>query len=129
MNRIVLTEGIDFLKLPKPKYTIGQEVYCFEHGLSLQVIKKQKISEIYFNINYFNNDYKEAFDYTISYILTDSYRELIGEDNLYPTQELAIKAYNIWKIEKLKKTKELLIKNIEESENAITRYKQRLNEL
>lgn len=129
MNRIVLNNGIDFSQLPKPKYKIDDNVYYFEYTISSEVIKEIKISEVYYDINYFNNDYREAFDYKISYMLTNSYGELIGEDNLYSTKELAIEAYNIWKVEELKKTKALLTKNIEEAENAIARYKQRLNEL
>lgn len=129
MNRIVLNNGIDFSQLPKPKYKIDDNVYYFEYTISSEVIKEIKISEVYYDINYFNNDYREAFDYKISYMLTNSYGELIGEDNLYSTKELAIEAYNIWKVEELKKTKQLLTKNIEEAENAIARYKQRLNEL
>lgn len=129
MNRIVLNNGIDFSQLPKPKYKIGDNVYYFEYNVSSVIIKEIGISEVYYDINYFNNDYREAFDYKISYMLTNSYRELIGEDNLYSTKELAIEAYNIWKVEELKKTKKLLTKNIEEAENAIIRYKQRLNEL
>lgn len=129
MNRIVLNNGIDFSQLPKPKYKIDDNVYYFEYTISSEVIKEIKISEVYYDINYFNNDYREAFDYKISYMLTNSYRELIGEDDLYSTKKLAIEAYNIWKVEELKKTKALLTKNIEEAENAIARYKQRLNEL
>lgn len=129
MKRIVLNNGIDFSQLPKPKYKIGDNVYYFEYNVSSVIIKEIGISEVYYDINYFNNDYREAFDYKISYMLTNSYRELIKEDNLYSTKELAIEAYNIWKIEELKKTKEFLTKNIEEAENAIIRYKQRLNEL
>lgn len=129
MKRIVLNNGIDFSQLPKPKYKIGDNVYYFEYNVSSVIIKEIGISEVYYDINYFNNDYREAFDYKISYMLTNSYRELIKEDNLYSTKELAIEAYNIWKVEELKKTKKLLTKNIEEAENTIIRYKQRLNEL
>lgn len=129
MKRIVLNNGIDFSQLPKPKYKIGDNVYYFEYNVSSVIIKEIGISEVYYDINYFNNDYREAFDYKISYMLTNSYRELIKEDDLYSTKELAIEAYNIWKVEELKKTKKLLTKNIEDAENTIIRYKQRLNEL
>ena len=129
MNRIVLNNGIDFSQLPKPKYKINDIVYYFEYTISSESVREAEILEIHYDINYFNNDYREAFDYKISYVSTNIYREFISEDSLYPTKELATEAYNIWKVEELKKTKELLTNSIKEAENAIIRYKQRLNEL
>jgi len=129
MNRIILHGSADFTLLPKPKYKIGQFVYFFEYNTSSQKIGREKVSEINYDINYFNNGYREAFDYKITYILDASHRETINEEELYSNAVFAIEAYNSWRIEEVEKIKQLLTKNIEEAENAIARYKQRLSEL
>ena len=83
---------VDFNLLPKPKFKVGDIVWIW---CGLHIVESVKITELDYEVHYFDNGYTSRIEYDIYYVAK---YDKVHEQNIYSSEKEAIVSFNKWKL-------------------------------
>lgn len=105
-------EGFNFLKVPKPKFKVGQEVYYVNYCGD---ISKHIVATVEWDVKFHNNGYVNFTQYIIAYSFEGNSLSITKcEDSMFDNHQDAINLSSKIKEERLKYFKENKEKRIKE---------------